>query len=100
MHKDSIEKTAFVTADEQYEWLVLPMGLTNAPNSFQRIMNNALSDLTRRCVKVYLDDIIIHSKLVAEHTPVASVGKTLQVPSLCQATQMQVSVRPYHFSRA
>ena len=67
MHKDSIEKTAFVTADGQYEWLVLPMGLTNAPSSFQWIMNNALSDLTRTCVKVYLDDIIIHGKLVAEH---------------------------------
>ena len=67
MHKDSIEKTAFVTADGQYEWLVLPMGLTNAPSSFQRIMNNALSDLTCPCVKVYLDDIIIYSKSVAEH---------------------------------
>ena len=67
MHKDSSEKTAFVTADGQHEWLVLPMGLTNAPSSFQRIMKNALSDLTRMCVKVYLDDIIIHSKSVAEH---------------------------------
>ena len=67
MHKDSIEKTAFVTADGQYEWLVLPMGLTNAPSSFQCIMNNALSGLTRTCVKVYLNDFIIHSKLVAEH---------------------------------
>ena len=67
MHKDSIEKTAFVTADGQYEWLVLLMSLTNAPSSFQRIMNNALSDLTCTCVKVYLDDIIIHSKSVAEH---------------------------------
>ena len=67
MHKDSIEKTTFVTADGQYEWLVLPMGLTNAPSSFQHIMNNAFSDLTCTCVKVYLDDIIIHSKLVAEH---------------------------------
>ena len=67
MHKDSIEKTAFVTADVQYEWLVLPMGLTNAPSSFQRIMNIALSELTHTCVKVYLDDIIIHSKSVAEH---------------------------------
>ena len=67
MHKDNIEKTMFVTADGQYEWLVLPMGLTNVPSSFQCIMNNALSDLTRTCVKVYLDDIIIHSKSVAEH---------------------------------
>ena len=67
MHKDSIEKTAFITADGQYEWLVLPIGQTNVPSSFQHIMNNALSELTHSCVKVYLDDIIIHSKLVSEH---------------------------------
>ena len=43
------------------------MGLTNAPSSFQRIMTNVLSDLTRTCVKVYLDDIIIHSRMEEEH---------------------------------
>lgn len=43
------------------------MGLTNAPSSFQRIMTNVLSDLTRTCVKVYLDDIIIHSRTKEEH---------------------------------
>ena len=43
------------------------MGLTNAPSSFQRIMTNVLSDLTRTCVKVYLDDIIIHSSTEEEH---------------------------------
>ena len=43
------------------------MGLTNAPSSFQRIMTNVLSDLTRTCVKVYLDDIIIHSRTEEEH---------------------------------
>lgn len=30
-------------------------------------MNNALGDLTNKFVKVYLDDIIIHSKTVTEH---------------------------------
>lgn len=34
MHPESIEKTAFVTQDGQWEWLVMPMGLTNAPSSF------------------------------------------------------------------
>ena len=43
------------------------MGLTNAPSSFQRIMTNVLSDLTHTCIKVYLDDIIIHSRTEEEH---------------------------------
>ena len=59
MHKDSIEKTTFVTADGQHKWLVLPMGLISAPSSLQCIMNNVISDLTRTSVKVYLSDIII-----------------------------------------
>ena len=67
MHKNSIEKTEFVTADGQYEWLVLLMGLTNVPSNFQCIMNNLLSDLTLTCVKIYKDDIIIHGKLVVKH---------------------------------
>jgi len=41
------------------------MGLTNAPSSFQRIMNRLLGDMPY--VKVYLDDIIIHSRTVKEH---------------------------------
>ena len=43
------------------------MDLTNAPSGFQRIMTNVLNDFTRTCVKVYLDDIIIHSRTEEEH---------------------------------
>ena len=42
-----------------------PYGLTNAPSSFQRVMNTVLGDLP--CVQVYLDDIIVHSTDVTQH---------------------------------
>ena len=41
------------------------MGLTNAPSSFQRVMNTVLGDLS--FVQVYLDDIIVHSSNVQQH---------------------------------
>jgi hypothetical protein len=42
-------------------------GLTNAPASFQRFMNEVFKDLLDMCIVVYLDDILIYSDDPAEH---------------------------------
>ena len=39
MANDSVEKTAFCTNLGQWEYFVMPFGLCNAPNTFQRLMN-------------------------------------------------------------
>ncbi|CAH2084649.1 unnamed protein product [Euphydryas editha] len=56
---DSIEKTAFVTPDGQYEFLKMPFGLRNAPSVFQRVLIHALGDLVNSYVVVYMDDVLI-----------------------------------------
>ncbi|HKO65787.1 MAG TPA: pol polyprotein, partial [Candidatus Nitrosocosmicus sp.] len=65
MSKDSQEKTAFSAAGKLWQWVVMPFGLTTAPATFQRLMNNILGDLT--FVIVYLDDILICSRNWQEH---------------------------------
>jgi hypothetical protein len=60
-------KTAFRTRYGHYEFLVVPMGLTNAPAAFQAYINNALKGLVDDFCIVYLDDILIFSKTKEEH---------------------------------
>jgi hypothetical protein len=38
------------------------MGLTNATETFQKMMNTVLKGLTGKICEVYLDDIIIYSE--------------------------------------
>ena len=67
-------KTAFITKRGLFEATVMYFGFSNAPGTFQAIMNTILSDLIRKGqVMVYLDDILIfgndkkeHRKLVRE----------------------------------
>ena len=67
MDPDSIEKTAFVTNEGHYEWLVMPFGLMNAPATFQRIIQHILRDRLYKGVLNYLDDIMIYTETIEEH---------------------------------
>ena len=54
-------KTAFITHYGTFEWLVLPLGLTNAPATFQKLMNSVFSDMLDERLLVYLDDLLVYS---------------------------------------
>ena len=61
-------KTAFTVGPLGfYECNRMAFGLTNAPASFQRLMERCIGDLNLKECLIYLDDIIIFSKTFDEH---------------------------------
>ena len=64
---EDIPKTAFLTRYCLFEWVIMPMGLTNAPATFMRTMNNLFSDMLDSGVAVFLDNILVYSGTVDEH---------------------------------
>ncbi|GAQ93446.1 hypothetical protein KFL_015370020 [Klebsormidium nitens] len=59
-------KTAFWGPKGLYEWVVMPLGLKNAPAFFQRLMDTTLRAQYEFC-RCYIDDVIIFSKSFEEH---------------------------------
>lgn len=61
-------KTAFVTPLGFWEVNRMPQGITNAPSTFQRLMEKCMGELHINEVLVFLDDLIIYSNLADEST--------------------------------
>ena len=60
--------TAFSTPWGLYEWIRIPMGISNAPPSFQRYINQVLIGLRDQVCISYLDDILVYGKSFKQHT--------------------------------
>jgi hypothetical protein len=65
--EDDIPKTAFKMRFGYYEFTVLPFVLTNAPGVFMSLMNGVFHEYLDKFVQVFIDDILIYSRMTEEH---------------------------------
>ena len=64
---DDQEKTAFVTPIGNYHYKVVPFGLKNAGSTYQRMMTRMFKLLLGKNIEIYIDDMVVKSKMVSEH---------------------------------
>ncbi|KAL3883059.1 hypothetical protein ACJMK2_029352 [Sinanodonta woodiana] len=92
-----IPKTAFVTKYGFFEYKTMPMGLTGAPGTFQRLVELIIQGLQWQTCLIYIDDIIVFGENFEEH--MSRLEKVLQriqnaglklKPDKCRLLQHQV----------
>ena len=94
----STHKTAFSMPFGLFEYTRMPMGLTSAPATFQRLMHATMLDFMFQFLLVYLDDLLVYSKTFDEHLEylerflqhVTETGLKLKL-SKCQFLRRQVT---------
>ena len=87
-------KTAFSTKQGHWKHKRLPFGLKTAPATFQKMMNSVLSGLTGTRCFVYLDDIVLYAKSLADHN-----GKLREVLDRLRTYQLKLQPDKCEFLR-
>ena len=65
---DDQEKTTCVTPIGNYHYKVMPFSLKNVGLTYQRMMTKMFESLMSKNIEVYIDDMVVKSKIVSEHT--------------------------------
>lgn len=70
MAPEDVHKTSFITHQGLFEYTRMPFGLTGAPGTYQKMMDEILHDEINGpepCVTQYLDDTCTYTKSWPEH---------------------------------
>ena len=80
--KEHQYKTAFNSRYGQFEWQVMPFGLTGAPGYFSSMINQVLGPLLDVCVVAFIDDLLVYSKNEEQHAK--DLAQVLGFWGVCQ----------------
>lgn len=94
MNEESREKMAFITHKGLFEFKIMLYGLTNAPATFQRLIDVVLAVLKWQCCLVYIDDIIIYSPSFEQH--LKNIKKVFEA---LRAANLTLKTSKCHFCR-
>uniref|UniRef100_A0A2N9EQY4 RNA-directed DNA polymerase n=1 Tax=Fagus sylvatica TaxID=28930 RepID=A0A2N9EQY4_FAGSY len=67
LRKEDQEKTAFITPRGIFCYKVMPFGLKNAGETYQRMVTKMFSELLGKTVEVYIDDMVVKSVKSTDH---------------------------------
>ena len=65
--KEDRPKTAFTANGQFYQFKRMGFGLTNAPATYQRLMDQILQGLTWQYCLIYMDDVVIYAMTFTDH---------------------------------
>ena len=67
VHLDDQAKTSFTTPWGTFMYVKISFSLMNVGATFQRVMSISFPDEVGRFIAIYLDDIIVFSKIEEDH---------------------------------
>ena len=99
MRPEDIPKTGFKTRWSLYEFLVVPFGVSNAPAQFMNLMNDVLAEYLDDFVVVFLDEILVFSRIVKEHAKhlVMALAKLQKHHLFAKASKCQIATTSIEF---
>ena len=64
---DDQERTTFVTPIGNYYYKLMSFGLKNVRDTYQRMMTRMFEPQLGKSIEIYMDDMVVKSKLESEH---------------------------------
>lgn len=94
VQEEDVEKTIFQTYERHYEFMIMSFGLTNAPVTFQSLMNEIFKRYLWKFDLVFFNDILIYSRAFREY-----LGHLRVVLQLFQDNMLVVNKKKCSFNQ-